>query len=113
MGALNAVCPDNGVAVTASGGSLVTPEDYVAKRVRVLPAIYKGEVELTFSNLDVGELSTVRAIFAAVRYTGSILWTQPGEGFDRRWRFKSFDSQYDSPRHGSARMTLLYLPGIA
>ena len=115
MGALNAICPDNDFALAEDGEVLCDPVGSAAIRCGTLGVLKRERWSLKHTLRTKAERDVIFAIFAAANGVGSILWTPPGEGSDRRFRFvrESYQESELTAQNFAIQFTLQAVPGIA
>jgi len=114
MGALNAICSDLDFNVERGGQMLMDPPGGSSMRFSVRTGLDLEVWRLSFSNIDKARRDSIKAIFDAVKYAGTILWTAPDSVSDKRYAFMldSFESGNETIGRFHVRFGLQHMPGI-
>ncbi len=112
MGALNAFPFKVRLDTRKIGNFVASSRATAARRTRRTDAFDREEIELEFDTLIDTELQGIRAIVAAVKFSGSIDFTPVGEASDRKFRVEEYTEMGKSNNTFGASMLLVFLPGI-
>jgi hypothetical protein len=85
----------------------------VSRRFRARRRHAREVWTLLYSLLRTAELQSLRGVFEAVGFTGSTLWTPPGEGSSRAFRFMEYSEMAIRPDAFDVKINLLALPGAS
>jgi hypothetical protein len=106
------VCHDNSFAERIEDERIESADNSSSKRWRKLPGHARETWRITWANLGLSDLTSIRSVFEAAGYTGRIEWQPPNEGSTRPFRVMSYVDAALSANTFQARMELLSVPGI-
>lgn len=112
MGALNSHPFKVRLDTRKVGNFVESQRGTIARRTRRTDAFDREEIELEFDTLSETQLQAIRAIVAAVKFSGSIDFTPVGEGADRKFRVEEYVEMGKSNNTYGASLLLVHLPGI-
>jgi hypothetical protein len=110
MGALNAVCHDVHFALELSGLTIKSDDSFIGLRSRKSPALEGERFRLAWTSISAASYATIDGIQNAAKASGTIAWTPPGEGADRKFRIMDFSARAESTDAYNVDMTLEYMP---